>query len=93
MNYEEALGVMGTDKVTGFTGEITGYTRYLFGCDQLLLKPIKLTKEGAALDGNWFDYTRITLGKRIHSREDFKGSKDIKVKETITGPDIPGKIK
>lgn len=53
------LGKLGKDRVTGFTGIITGRAEYLYGCMQYSLTP--------AADGNkilsneWFDEGRIEI--------------------------------
>jgi hypothetical protein len=53
------LGYTGVDRITGFRGVITGHTRYLTGCSQLLLSPP--AKDGAYVDGQWFDEQRVTI--------------------------------
>ena len=52
------LGAKYTDKVTGFIGVCTGYVTYLTGCNQALLFPP--AKDGALVDGQWFDEQRLT---------------------------------
>lgn len=54
------LGVKAKDKVTGFTGIVTGHGRYLTGCDQYLLNPT-LGKDGAYREGQWFDENRLDV--------------------------------
>lgn len=51
-----------TEKVTGFTGIITGSVHYLTGCNQYLIvsKSKDSTTEGV---GVWFDEGRLTLIK------------------------------
>jgi len=53
------LGSTGRDRVTGFQGVITGHARYLTGCSQLLLAPP--AKDGAYVDGQWFDEQRVVI--------------------------------
>lgn len=53
------LGLEGKDKVTGFTGIITGRAQYLTGCDQYTLVPP--AKDGKLEPGQWFDEGRIEI--------------------------------
>ena len=50
------LGKTYKDKITGFQGVATGEAKYISGCDQVLLIPP--AKEGAYVDGQWFDVQR-----------------------------------
>lgn len=54
------LGLTAKDKITGFTGVITGHCEYISGCDQMLLTP-KVKEDGTAQDGRWFDKQRIVI--------------------------------
>ena len=56
MKFE--LGIKAKDTVTGFEGTITGFCKYLTGCDQFLLSPT-VDKEGKHVDGKWYDVNRI----------------------------------
>ena len=59
------LGLKAKDKVTGFTGIITGKVSYLYGCDQYGLTP-EVRKDGKITDTQWFDEGRIQIiGKGI----------------------------
>lgn len=58
----ENMGLTGTDKITGFTGLMTGFCAYLTGCNQVLLSP-KVDKTGKPQDAHWFDEQRITWAK------------------------------
>lgn len=60
MKYTENFGKKATDKVTGFTGIIIGFTEYAFGCKQYLVAP-PVDKDGKRLDGEWFDTGRIEI--------------------------------
>jgi len=51
------LGYVMQDKITGFTGAVTGYAKYLTGCDQYLLQP-KIDKT-TFIEGRWFDENRL----------------------------------
>jgi hypothetical protein len=60
-----ALGRKGKDKITGFSGTVTGFVEYITGCNQLLLIP-PVGKDGKTGDGQWFDEQRVDLtGKPI----------------------------
>lgn len=56
----DGLGRTGTDKITGFTGVITGHCSYLTGCSQFLLAPP--VRDGALVESQWFDEQRIEIG-------------------------------
>lgn len=63
------LGKKARDKVTGFEGIITGHCRYLYGCDQYLLKP-QVKSDGSMIDGEWMDEGRIeVIGDGIDPEE------------------------
>lgn len=51
------LGVTVKDKITGFKGVVTGYVRYITGCDQVLVVP--QVKAGANAEARWFDVQRV----------------------------------
>ena len=48
------------EKVTGFTGTITGTAFYLTGCNQYLVVP-KVKDEHTAAEGQWYDEGRLEL--------------------------------
>lgn len=52
------LGVRARDRVTGFTGVVTGHANYLSGCAQALLAP-GVGADGTFRDGQWFDQQRL----------------------------------
>lgn len=54
------LGQTAKDKVTGFQGVMTGFCRYLTGCDQYLLAP-KVDVDGKHVDAKWYDVNRLEL--------------------------------
>lgn len=54
------LGVKAKDKITGFTGIVTGKASYLTGCDQYLVQP-KCKEDGEMTDGRWFDEQRLEI--------------------------------
>jgi len=54
------LGKEARDKVTGFTGIITGHCEYLTGCSQYGIQP-KVDKEGKVPDTRWVDVNRCEI--------------------------------
>lgn len=67
------LGQVGKDKVTGFTGTITGRAQYLTGCDQYNLVPP--VKDGKLEPAQWFDEGRIEIVGAGISAADVAGPK------------------
>lgn len=51
------LGLTVKDRITGFTGVVTGYVEYLTGCNQCLLVPPM--HEGKRMEAEWFDVQRL----------------------------------
>lgn len=67
------------DKVTGFRGTLTGYARYLTGCDQCLVNP-KTTDTSKYPDGTWLDENRLVLiksGVDLDINNDIPGAGEI----------------
>jgi len=54
------LGTKVKDKITGFTGIVTGYVQYLTGCNQALVQP-PVAKDGTYKDSWWIDEQRLEL--------------------------------
>jgi len=54
------LGNRARDKVTGFTGIITGHAKHLYGCDTYGLTPV-VDKDGKIQDPSWFDEGRLEI--------------------------------
>jgi hypothetical protein len=52
------LGIVAKDKITGFQGTVTGHTRYISGCNQVLLQP-NADKDGKYVEGRWIDEDRL----------------------------------
>lgn len=46
------------DKITGFTGKVTGFCTYISGCNQALVAP-PLGKDGTLRDSVWIDEQRL----------------------------------
>lgn len=51
-------GVEVKDKVTGFTGKITGRVEYLTGCNQYIVQP-PIKNDGEFTSGIWLDEHRL----------------------------------
>lgn len=58
------LGKTVIDRLTGFTGVVTGYVEYLTGCNQVLVQP-KGTDASKRPDSEWFDVQRVTVNPDI----------------------------
>lgn len=78
---ESIMGCKAKDKITGFTGIITGKASYITGCDQYLVQPI--CTGNSYKDGRWFDDGRLIVVKRKKFTKN-----DLKSK-TGVGPDLP----
>lgn len=61
--FRFALGVEVKDKVSGFTGIVTGRSEFLNGCIRYSVEHRTLTKEGARKDVEHFDEGQLELGK------------------------------
>lgn len=53
------LGTTYTDRITGFTGVVTGLCQYISGCNQALLTP-KINADGSSKEAHWYDEQRLT---------------------------------
>lgn len=51
------LGNTVKDRVTGFSGVVTGVVHYLTGCSQALVQPP--VKDGELKESHWFDVQRL----------------------------------
>ncbi len=51
------LGKTLRDRITGFTGIVTGHVEYLTGCNQCLLTPPM--RDGKRMEAEWFDVQRL----------------------------------
>ncbi len=54
------LGKTVADRVTGFTGIVTGRVEYITGCDQCLVTP-KVKEDGSSIEAHWFDQQRLLV--------------------------------
>lgn len=57
---ELEFGKKAKDKITGFTGTLTGYSSFITGCDQYCIVP-KAKEEHVCPEGKWFDVNRIEI--------------------------------
>lgn len=49
------------DGLTGFEGIVVAFAQYMTGCNQALVKPEKLKKDGSMVEAEWFDTQRLGL--------------------------------
>lgn len=52
------MGDYVTDKITGFSGIVTGMASYISGCTQCLIAP-KVNEKNELPDTQWFDIERL----------------------------------
>lgn len=52
------LGAIYRDKVTGFEGTAVAETRYITGCNRVMLEP-KAKEDGSLAGEGWFDLNRL----------------------------------
>jgi hypothetical protein len=55
------LGQDAKDTITGYAGIVMAKAQYLTGCNQVLLTPRSLDKDGKRREGEWFDEQRIVV--------------------------------
>lgn len=60
MNAKTVLGMKVKDRLTGFTGIVTGYVTYISGCNQCLVAP-PTKKDGTLAESHWFDEQRLEV--------------------------------
>jgi hypothetical protein len=58
------LGSKVKDRITGFSGIVTGFVTYLSGCNQALVIP-KVAADGTFKEGQWFDEQRLEVDKKF----------------------------
>jgi hypothetical protein len=58
------LGSKVKDKITGFTGIVTGIVTYITGCSQALIAP-PVDKQGKRPEGEWIDLQRLEVDKKF----------------------------
>jgi hypothetical protein len=54
------LGCKVKDKITGFTGIVTGFVQYITGCNQALVQPV-CDAGGKYVDSQWLDEQRLDV--------------------------------
>ena len=59
MNFTISKGATVSDKITGFVGVVTGRADYVTGCNQYLVQPRGVTKDGSIKSGHWLDEHRL----------------------------------
>lgn len=57
------LGDRVKEKVTGFSGIVTGISDFLTGCKRAGVQPEKLKDDGSVPDPSWFDIDHLTVVK------------------------------
>jgi len=55
------LGDLVKDKITGFEGVVTGYTKWLTGCDRVVVQPRQLGDSGHLRMTESFDISQIDV--------------------------------
>ena len=61
----EHLGKHAKDCITGFEGLVTGEISYITGCDQILIQPKPLDKDGKIQEPKWFDIYRCEISNVV----------------------------
>ncbi len=73
----ENLGRKAVDKITGFSGVITGHAEYLTGCDQFLVQPSCDKGANAKYpEAIWFDSGRLNITVIEVKKETVKGKRN-----------------
>ncbi len=54
------LGATVEDRITGFSGVVTGRVEYVTGCAQMLVQP-HAKPDGDFIESRWFDETRVVV--------------------------------
>lgn len=73
------IGVKVRDRITGFTGIVTGFVRYITGCNQCLVAP-PVKENGEFADSHWIDVQRLEV---------LPGNPIVLDSGTNPGPDAP----
>ena len=69
------LGDKVKDQVTGFTGIVVSYTKWLSGCDTVGVQPDKVGKDGLPIQSVNIDITQVDLIKpKLKKIETEKGA-------------------
>lgn len=54
------LGHTVQDRITGFTGVVTGIVYYISGCNQALVAP-RVKSDGGHQEAHWYDLQRLEV--------------------------------
>jgi hypothetical protein len=66
MAKNKNLGKTAVDKITGFTGTVTGAVQYITGCDQYLVTPACNDHDkGKYPEGQWIDENRLNFKRTM----------------------------
>ena len=69
------LGKKAVDKITGFSGILTGHAKHLYGCDTYGITP-PMDKDGKLINTQWFDEGRIQIVGNGIFPEEVTGTKN-----------------
>ena len=70
------MGTKVEDKITGFTGTITGVARYVTGCDNYLVQPP--AKDADYKEGRWLDEGRLQIiEEKVIDKKDVKATRGL----------------
>lgn len=58
------IGSWVCDRITGFSGFVTGYCEYITGCNQALVTP-EVDDNGAYVEPRWFDVQRLEIETNV----------------------------
>lgn len=77
MKNNDLLGLTARDRITGFTGIITGVVDYVSGCRQGLVTP-PVHADGKMPDSQWLDVQRlkVTNAPRVVLENDLTPGRD-----------------
>ena len=65
-DFKYTNGTRVRDKITGFSGTITGRADYITGCNNYLVQP-QNDKDDKYVDSHWFDEMRLELVEKAES--------------------------
>lgn len=76
------LGQKAMDRITGFTGMVTGRAEYISGCEQLLVQP-PVKSDGTFVDPHWIDIDRLVVVEE----------KPVQLEVSKPGLDVPAPVR
>lgn len=74
MAQEKLLGREAKCRITGYTGIITSYTDWLFGCLRVGLQKQELDKDGKVEEAQWYDIEQVEIIGQGISKEEWVGA-------------------